>query len=381
MTDYDKSNLPRKAFWASTIFYGLIAFEFFYMFSPFAAYVYSVYGPGLDLLARSDTTTSSIAFFMPHLVRETSNFFINWHEAIGIGIVLVGLGAFLNGAAQVYWSKIKRRQTVQHGLYRAIRHPQYLALMVASFGMVLIWPRYLVLFGFVTVCFAYIWLARAEEEICRRKFPDYEEYKARTSMFLPKRIEAIAARIRWPTSRWARVALGLGAYVVALALSFQAASWLHDRSVASLYKFETENAVYLSLGRLERSEIARLAEVALADPAVRGRINEASGADVRFLNYVMPVDIFVSEIPMYLPEGRTFGHQHPSTQDQRRYKMIFTIADFGASDVPDGAEIIHRAINKEPVIEVWIDREASSVIALHQPPKIQIYGGIPVPVF
>jgi len=33
---------------ASGAFYLLIAFEFFYMASPFAAYFYAVYGPGLD---------------------------------------------------------------------------------------------------------------------------------------------------------------------------------------------------------------------------------------------------------------------------------------------------------------------------------------------
>jgi hypothetical protein len=253
--------------------------------------------------------------------------------------------------------------------------------MVASFGMLLIWPRYLVLFGFITICFAYFWLARAEEEICRRKFSDYEEYMARTSMFLPRRIEAIAARIPWPTGRGPRIALSLGAYVIALVLSFQAASWLHDRSIASLYMFETENAVYLSLGRLERSEIARLAELALAEPEVSERINEASGADVRFLNYVMPVDIFVSEIPMYLPEGQAFGHQLPSTHDQRRYKIVFTMVNFGAADVPDSVDIIQRAINTEPVIEVWIDQEVSNVIAVHDPPETRIYGRVPVPVF
>ena len=42
----------RGALWASMGFYVLIAFEFFYMASPFAAYLYAVYGPGLDWLQR-----------------------------------------------------------------------------------------------------------------------------------------------------------------------------------------------------------------------------------------------------------------------------------------------------------------------------------------
>ncbi|MCC5906853.1 MAG: hypothetical protein JJU13_11630 [Balneolaceae bacterium] len=73
-------------------------------------------------------------------------------------------------AVRIYWNKLKKRGAVTDGIYRHIRHPQYLALMIASFGMVLIWPRYLVLFGFITVCFAYYFLARMEEKICEDKF-------------------------------------------------------------------------------------------------------------------------------------------------------------------------------------------------------------------
>jgi hypothetical protein len=47
MNDPDSRFATRSAFWASAAFYGLIAFEFFYMFSPFAVYLYGVYGPGL----------------------------------------------------------------------------------------------------------------------------------------------------------------------------------------------------------------------------------------------------------------------------------------------------------------------------------------------
>ncbi|MCC5906854.1 MAG: hypothetical protein JJU13_11635 [Balneolaceae bacterium] len=68
--------LTRSAFWASAAFYGLIALEFFYMFSPFAAYFYGVYGPGLELLAAGERTSRLIAFFMPHIARETQSFFI-----------------------------------------------------------------------------------------------------------------------------------------------------------------------------------------------------------------------------------------------------------------------------------------------------------------
>lgn len=381
MNKLDNPGLSRKAVWASAAFYMLVAFEFFYMFSPFAAYVYSVYSPGLDLLSSSSATTPFIAFFMPHVTRETTSLFITWHEVIGMTILTIGFGAFVFGAAQVYWSKLKRRETVQGGLYRGIRHPQYLALMIASFGMVLIWPRYLVLFGFVTICFAYVWLARVEEGICRRSFSDYAEYEARTGMFLPRRLETLLPGLRLPNRKGARVAAGLGAYAAALALSFVAASWVHDRAVASLYTHGTETEAYLSLGRLDPAEIQRLADVALAEPQVQAAIATHRTPQARFLNYVMPVDLFVSEIPMYLPPGRTYGHERPSDQDQRRYKVIFTQADFGAGQVVSGRDIIRRAINTAPIVEIWIDRQTASVLAVHRAPENRIYGNNPVPVF
>ncbi|MDR8389723.1 DUF1295 domain-containing protein [Aliifodinibius sp. S!AR15-10] len=148
----DSNSLTRSAFWTSAVFYGLIAFEFFYMFSPFAAYIYSVYGPSLQILNLSESTSWLIAFFMPHIARETQSLFITWHEMIGMVIFSTGLLAFALGAGQIYCSKLTRGGAVSGGIYRWIRHPQYVALMVASFGMVLVWPRYLVLFGFVTVC-------------------------------------------------------------------------------------------------------------------------------------------------------------------------------------------------------------------------------------
>lgn len=50
----------RRALWASSVFYVLIAFEFFYMASPFAAYFYAVYGPGLvDFLYTKQSTKAA----------------------------------------------------------------------------------------------------------------------------------------------------------------------------------------------------------------------------------------------------------------------------------------------------------------------------------
>lgn len=370
----------RSAFWASLVFYGVVAFEFFYMFSPFAAYVYSVYGPGLDVLGLSASTSWLISFFMPHIARVTQSFFLTWHEVIG-GIVFAGsVLAFLVGAGQIYWNKLTDGDAVMGGVYRYIRHPQYLALMVASFGMVLLWPRYLVVFGFVTVCFAYVLLARTEERICSRKYPEYDAYQAETGMFLPPSLEAPFRRLPWPSGRIGRIATAGCLYAGALVLSFVVARAVHAHTVDSLYTHSTETAVYLSLGQMATRDIAQLAEIARSNPEVRVRMADQDGSDVRFINYVMPTDLLVSEVPMHIPEGRVPGHEWPSAQDQRRYKIIFTSAHFGPGGPGHGRDILLRAVNKSPIVEVWIDRSSQSVEHVLDPPNVPFYDGMPVPV-
>ena len=169
-------SLTKGAFWASAAFYALVALEFFYMASPFAAYFYSAYGPGLDFLGESHLASWLVGFFLPHIVAQTASPLVDAHNFVGAILTIAGLAGFAVGAFQVYAAKLRKGEMVAGGIYRWIRHPQYLALMVAGFGMLLIWPRFLVLFGFVTVVFVYLLLARSEERQCAHKFDGYADY-------------------------------------------------------------------------------------------------------------------------------------------------------------------------------------------------------------
>ena len=248
----------RRALAASAIFYILIAFEFFYMASPFAAYLYAVYGPGLDWLQSSTLTSWSIGFFLPHIVAETRSVVIDVHGIVGQVLFAGGLGGLAIGAFQIYRAKLRRADAVdavQGGLYRHIRHPQYLALVGASIGMVLIWPRYLVLFLTVTVIFIYIALAKAEEAICLRRFPGYAGYLEGTGMFLPVRLPrnlllpADAGVMR-------RVATWGLAYAVALGLALVAASGLRTLALDSLYAMSADGDVYVSVVEIGDGDLA-----------------------------------------------------------------------------------------------------------------------------
>ena len=170
-TGSDKSVIQaRGALLVSGVFYVLIAFEFLYMASPFAAYFYGVYGPGLDWLQGSEATSWLIQFFLPHVVEETDSLLIDNLDLVGTILLVAGLAGFAVGVIQVYYAKLTGRGAVTNALYRHILHPQYLALIVASIGMALIWPRYLVVIATVTVIFIYVALAKAEEGICLRHY-------------------------------------------------------------------------------------------------------------------------------------------------------------------------------------------------------------------
>lgn len=72
--------------------------------------------------------------------------------------------------------------------YSKIRHPQYLFLAISGFGLMLYWPRFIILVLYITMLFVYYLLARNEEWRMKGEQPEaYERYMARTPGVLPRR--------------------------------------------------------------------------------------------------------------------------------------------------------------------------------------------------
>lgn len=61
----------------------------------------------------------------------------------GFILALGGLVIFCIGASQVYYYKLTRKKVVTYGIYNLIRHPQYAALAISGFGLLILWPRYI----------------------------------------------------------------------------------------------------------------------------------------------------------------------------------------------------------------------------------------------
>ena len=183
----NKSVNPGKGvFITYIIFYLLIAFEFFYMASPFAVYFYGIYGPGLKFANNIRNFSFLTSTFLPHITAETSSLLLNSIKPIGAILAVTGFIFFCICATHVYYYKLAKKGAVTGGIYKYIRHPQYLSFAICSFGLLLLWPRFIVLIMFITMLFAYFLLARLEEQECIDKFGEsYIEYMRGTNMFFP----------------------------------------------------------------------------------------------------------------------------------------------------------------------------------------------------
>lgn len=106
----------------------------------------------------------------------------------GYALVFLGIGIFFQGWRQVHRARQQGR-LVTDGLYRLVRHPQYTGLFIALFGEgVVHWPTIFSVGLFPVIVFAYVMLARREEQHVLEEFGDeYRAYQQRVPMFIPRR--------------------------------------------------------------------------------------------------------------------------------------------------------------------------------------------------
>jgi protein-S-isoprenylcysteine O-methyltransferase Ste14 len=372
----------KSAFWTIAVFYMLVAFEFFYMASPFAIYFYSVYKPGLNVINNSPGFAWLVSFFLPHIVTDTSSPLINNVGIIGAVLAGIGLLAFCIGAGQVYYYKLTRMGAVTGGIYNYIRHPQYVSLVICSFGLLLLWPRYLALIMFVTITFAYYILARIEEKECEKKFGmTYLEYKNRTNMFIPFRLPSVNNSHFILRSKSSKIFAFSGLFLVVMTLSLVLARLFQHKSIDSLYTSYSKDADYISLCRIEPGSLNDIIKIACENKEVASRIDSAGiGPDSKFLNYVLPAGWYVSEIPMN-PVSDAGCHSTSSGFKKSIYKIVFTKAHLLVNRDFQGKDIILHTAMKTPVVEVWVDLETKKVVAIKNPPQKINYQNIPVPVY
>jgi len=171
------------------ILFLVIALEVIIMISPFAFFFYSVFNPVFNWLDQYAATRWLTGFFLPHMILPPT-LFLQSVRVLGSALFVLGMAVFVICALQVYLGKILKPGVETKGLYRYIRHPQYLALGIWGAGMSILWPRFIVLASLAVMFIIYSYLARDEEARMRLKFGDaYDRYTRNTGRFFPRALE------------------------------------------------------------------------------------------------------------------------------------------------------------------------------------------------
>jgi protein-S-isoprenylcysteine O-methyltransferase Ste14 len=265
----------------------IMAFEVMIMISPFAFFFYSIFNPVLHWLGSYSATGWLTAFFLPHMILPPT-LFLKAVRVLGSILFVVGAVTFTICALQVYLGKILRWGIAERGLYRIIRHPQYLALGLWGIGMSILWPRFLVLASLSIMFILYYYLAKDEERRMLRLFGDsYRRYMERTGMFLPHRVEA---RVSFPlgslrNSALKYAAITLGIPVIVIGSGFL----LREVTLASLLTDSKGNLTLVSI--LPEDDTLSQKVIGEFSPGSDGQtLLPFLKTDKDYLGYVMPPD-------------------------------------------------------------------------------------------
>ena len=95
---------------------------------------------------------------------------------IGAGLFFIGAGAKELGDAFTAMPTPRQAKLAQGGVYRVVRHPIYLGLLLGAIGAVILWRAWWS-FLLVGVLAGFFWLkARFEEQRLRVIYPEYADY-------------------------------------------------------------------------------------------------------------------------------------------------------------------------------------------------------------
>ena len=152
---------------------------------------------------------TQIAIMLVGLALCAAMFYFLWMPLFaipaGTAFVLkgIGLALYLGGCAFVLWARrtlgkmwgistsqnVKLRddhQIIQNGPYAFVRNPMYFGWWAAMFGLVLLYPVWMVLLMFLFSMIAFIGRAHREDIVLAERFGEaWTEYKKRTKFLIP----------------------------------------------------------------------------------------------------------------------------------------------------------------------------------------------------
>lgn len=372
---------------------GFAALEVLIMISPFAGFFYARmrFEPLLGFLSQNRATAWLDGFFLNHSLVSRSPF-LELQREIGLWLFILGFLGFVLSAKRVYGKKMSGSGVAVDGLYGWVRHPQYLCLGVAGWGLLTTWPRFLLLVVWITMLFLYSALARSEERRMAARFGEsYSEFARSRGSFLPgspvhRLFEASFGKFRPRALGWA------GGYVVSLALAI----WLgfglraYTRASAPLATLEDDQIALLSVWPQPREWMERIDTLARADSRVRRILGSDAGsplvATILPPSYPMRGMYFAAGSPS--PEVRTAGLARATTMGQNPADSSRPVEIVYSRPLKDYAEgisfggVLDVDVRLIPLAVVTIDHRAGAVLRVDEPEPRNEWGAhVVMPIF
>lgn len=373
----------RTSLWLA---YVIIVFEILYMISPFAFLFYSVYAVPLKWLQSSPYTLWLTTNILPHFTFQRS-IIISLSNLLSWPLIAFGTFLFLAGFIQIYWAKFRRKGSVSKGLYKYIRHPQYVALALIGLGAAIYWSRFIVWLMFATMLFLYYALARQEEKICLMKFGEsYQIYLERTGMFFPKWLENHFPRI--PTllpEKGIKKILALGLiYCIYISAVTGFGFLMKNYALSKTMVLFNNNTAVVSLAPSPRGQIQKIWKLAYSDPEGKKKLN---GLNLKKnLIYVLPSEWGIPELGIRRRGNKQNYLLHPETHGNSlvfdsRYFTVLVTEPILPSPKIKGKNILKRALSFTPYLEIYVDLQKEKVIGVKERTSRGQWDGIPVPIY
>lgn len=385
--------------------YGLVMIEVIIMISPFAFYWYSLYAPTLQGLHRWRSTAWMEAFFLPHSVITTSRVleFVRWQ--LGTYCFSLGILAFLFCAVQVYGSKLLRRGLVHSWIYSRIRHPQYLALAVAGFGLLTMWPRIIILVLYLGMLFVYYFLARFEERQEESKHPEYADYRRATAMFIPGSPggRLFQLFLGWIPDRGLARAVS-SALIAALVIGGGLLLRRYTIGHAATDLLPEDRTLAIAIWPMPAEKLQNIVSAALSDTRVKAALEKEQGAV--FTAHVLPEDYgMVSMFADVGTDHRMFSRLSPHRflylagfvfpffehhrkdhimgTPENRYQVIFSRVDEPGRPAVTVGHVTDLTAKMTPVVIAQVETRAGDPTPgdVTVPPRRSFWGDITMPMF
>lgn len=389
-----------------TLFYLLIGLEIVIMISPFAGYFYAGYGPLLDLLYGFKATSWLTGFFLPHAVIANSDL-LNFLNTLGRSLFSFGLIAFFIGAVQIYSAKIRRKGFVSSILYRWVRHPQYLFLAISGLGLLLFWPRFIILILYISMLFVYYILAKNEEaRMLKQHGESYAAYMQRTAMFVPGEPGKKIYRVFLGWIRSPLLALAVS-YGLILFFAILVAFGLRRYTISHISKIYLPGKQITVVSIVPRSDQAmkNAMDVAYKDSRIISILSNYRQQDGHkgFLVHLMPVHYMMQGLFLapFNPEeksvrrsswrnviGFVFPFLSPSNHqammgrmNSNSVRLIFSQLTWPDGKYAPADEALNFSVKHLPLLKADVNLEHRSVLKLEKTLKRNFWGRMPMPPF